>query len=92
MGLLAELSSESAICHLYQGIVVRALKDYLYPQYKKQIIDWVLNEEGSFYLCAEAMGLKENDLKAKMVDKMIVIDTLGTAHLFTNGLSVRFRV
>lgn len=76
---------------IYQAIVLRAIKDYIYPKNKKEIIDWVVEMNGSFGFCAEAMGMVPSTLREIMVDKMIQIDTQGTVTLYSGGLALRMR-
>jgi hypothetical protein len=82
--------SDDGVINLYRSIVIRAIKDYQYPQYKQDVTNWVCEMQDMFPLCAEAMGMSAYTLREIMVDKMIQIDTLGTAHLYLNG-EVRMR-
>lgn len=70
---------------LYQAIVVRAIKDYLHPQYKQEVMDWVVDMAGDFSFCAYSMKMDPLNLRKIMVDKMITIDTYGTVTLYLNG-------
>lgn len=59
---------------LYKAIVIRSLRDYFNPKLKKEVQDWVVDMDGLFPDCAEAMGLSCYILREMMVDKMIQID------------------
>lgn len=77
--------SDNQIKALCQNIVIRAIKDYQYPQYKKQVMDWVVNMDGYFPFVSESMGFSTYFLREIMVDKMIQIDTYGTTSLYIHG-------
>ena len=59
---------------LYKAIVIRSLRDYFNPKLKKEVQDWVVNMDGLFPDCAEAMDLSCFVLREMMVDKLIQID------------------
>lgn len=81
------LSSQDKINNLCKAVVIRSIKDYQYPQYKNDVIEWVVNMEGLFPFCADALGVSPTYLREIMVDKMIQIDTYGTVTLYINGES-----
>jgi hypothetical protein len=48
-------------------------------------MDWVVDMQDFFPFYAESMGLDQYILREMMVDKMIKIDTCGTASLYLHG-------
>jgi hypothetical protein len=66
--------SQNGYLTLYKAIVVRSLRDYFDPRFKKEIQDWVVSMDGLFPECAEAMGMSCFVLREMMVDKLIQID------------------
>ena len=82
--------SDDGMTNLYRAIVIRAMKDYQYSKFKKDVMDWVVDMKDMFPMCAEAMGMSSTVLREIMVDKMIQIDTCGTASFYRDG-EVRMR-
>ena len=66
--------SRNGCITFYKAIVIRALRDYFNPKFRKEIYDWVVDMDGLFPECAESMDLSCYILREMMVDKLIKID------------------
>lgn len=85
------MSYEQGLKSIFQAVVLRAIKDFYNPKYRNDVIDWVVDMEETFPICAESIGLEATNLREIMVDKMIQIDTFGTVSLYLSGTESRMR-
>lgn len=82
------LSSFDPTTALWKSIVIRAIKDYQYTKFRREVMDWVVEMEETFPMCAESMDMSVYMLREIMVDKMIEIDT---THVLFKDKEARMR-